>query len=239
MTRRSSLVVAVVIGALAIPAFAGVDDSLYTNKDVVAGRTIGEWSAAWWQWTWSAVDGDGVSAPQHPLLDFTGEYADVGQSGPVYFLGGSFLPGVYHRSIRVPAGKALFFPLLNSSADNYICGAFDPKLSINVLRALIEGAQNDPDELLLEIDGKAVGNLERFRVTSSVYSVFLSEGGLCTPTAANFTYTTQPGEYMQQVSDGYYVMVKPFPRGTHTIRLGGTSAGGGFFLDVTYDITVE
>ncbi len=231
--RAAGLFVFSTLLLFAVPAVAGVDDQIYTNKDVVAGRTIGEWSGAWWQWAWAIPDS------VHPLLDSSGFYASQGQSGPVFFIGGSFVPGTYQRTITVPEGKALFFPLLNSSIDNYICGTFVPKLTINEMRKLAEAGQNSPQRLILEIDGKAVGNLDRFRVTSPVYSVFLGEGALCTPTASIFIGTTPPGEYMQQVSDGYYVMVKPFSRGRHTIRLGGTSADGSFTLDVTYYITVE
>jgi hypothetical protein len=217
------------------------DDPYFSTDDVVGSRTIGEWAGAWWQWTWSLIDGDGSEGrPVHPLLDPTGQWAGVGQSGPVYFLGGSFIPGVYYRTVTVPRGKYLFFPLINQSVDNYICGVFDPKISINDMRQMAEYYQNDPQSLILEIDGQAVENPKRFRVTSPVYSVFLSQGALCTPTAATFTWDAGvPGEYMQQIADGYYVMLKPFSPGHHTVRLGGTSADGGFFLDVTYDITVE
>src|SRR5262249_9770624 len=55
-------------------------------------------------------------APDNPLLDSTGQFAAVNQRGRVWFLAGNtggtpVLTTV--RTITVPAGKALFFPIEN------------------------------------------------------------------------------------------------------------------------------
>lgn len=76
------------------------------------GKTVAEWSAEWWKWA--------ISAPVeiNPVLDETGENADVGQYGPVWFLAGTFGRPVpfdpVERTCVVPRGKALFFPVMNS-----------------------------------------------------------------------------------------------------------------------------
>src|SRR5690349_21302983 len=41
------------------------------------GRSYGEWAQAWWTWATS------IPAEQNPLLDETGQFAGVGQSGHV------------------------------------------------------------------------------------------------------------------------------------------------------------
>ncbi len=72
------------------------------------GQGYGEWAAAWWQWVAS------VPADHHPLLDETGADAAQGQSGSVWFLAGVFnATGTAERTITIPPGKALFFPLIN------------------------------------------------------------------------------------------------------------------------------
>src|SRR6266566_813262 len=48
------------------------------------GKSYGQWAVAWWQW------GLGVPVTNNPVLDTTGEFAGIGQSRPVWFLGGSF-----------------------------------------------------------------------------------------------------------------------------------------------------
>ena len=63
-----------------------------------AGKSYGEWAAAWWQWAYRTFTFNS------PMLDPTGENASVGQSGPVYFLAFTFAPTVV-RNITVPAGK--------------------------------------------------------------------------------------------------------------------------------------
>src|SRR5215831_19135202 len=63
------------------------------------GFTYGEWSARWWQWLFL------LPLDNSPL--FGTADCSVGQSGPVWFLGGSPSP---RPGCTVPAGKALFFP---------------------------------------------------------------------------------------------------------------------------------
>ena len=68
-----------------------------------------------------------------PVLDTTGENADVGQEGPVWFLAGN-LGGITVRECAVPEGKALFFPILNEFSDN---NAGDPPSTTDQLRAIV------------------------------------------------------------------------------------------------------
>jgi len=74
------------------------------------GQTYGEWSGAWWRWAYSFPAGE----DQNPVQDPTGALAGLGQSGPVWFLAGSFGQTIT-RTATVPAGKALFFPIINTA----------------------------------------------------------------------------------------------------------------------------
>src|SRR5690349_3524534 len=58
----------------------------------------GPLSAQWSQWSLT------VPAAKHPLLDPTGANAAVGQSGSIWFLGGSLEGGVVTRNIKIPHG---------------------------------------------------------------------------------------------------------------------------------------
>ena len=106
------------------------------------GRTYGEWSAKWWKFVLS------IPAVDNPLL-----YDDkntVYQRGPVWFLTGkfclntscaTFLPVT--RSVTIPAGKAVFFPVANSEFDNL---GITPPLLVAEERAYAKASQDTVTE---------------------------------------------------------------------------------------------
>src|SRR5574341_1319356 len=87
--RRSiAAVVGLLVGLLA-PATMGFaqgnpNPGVLPPRATAYGMTYGEWSARWWQW------GLGQPAATNPIDDPTGAFCDVGQSGPVWFLAGTF-----------------------------------------------------------------------------------------------------------------------------------------------------
>jgi len=80
---------------------------------VAFGKTYSEWAAAWQEWSLS------IPASKHPLFNngdcSTGQKGIDGKMGPVFFLGGGYAgpSGAVKRTCTVPAGKALFFPIVN------------------------------------------------------------------------------------------------------------------------------
>lgn len=188
-------------------------------------RSYGEWAAAWWQWAL------GTPIDQSPLLDESGEYCHVGQSGPVWFLAGTF-NGTVERTCTVPEGKALYFPVLNNAWFQFCT---DPPLpedcvqnNYECLRELIRLPDNA--EVSCEIDGVAVSNLSAYRTESPVFGLDATEGSV----AAAFGFPVCLNAPC--VDNGYYLMVAPLKLGTHTIHFAGTN--GDFGADVTYHLTV-
>ena len=92
---------------------------------VPANADYGGLTARWWKWVYAqkAVDRNGTNT--NPVLDSTGAYANVGQAhgiGPdnkYFFLTGTFGANVT-RTVTIPKGKALFFPIINASVDNAV-----------------------------------------------------------------------------------------------------------------------
>ncbi len=86
--RRSivaALSLIVLFVGMVTPTFAKNDNPQVLPPNSHAfGKTYGEWSAAWWQWLYS------MPTNQHPLYD-TAECSE-GQSGKVWFLGGTYHP---------------------------------------------------------------------------------------------------------------------------------------------------
>jgi hypothetical protein len=255
----SSVMVGCLSGLLAMTAMplsyadASPEPEVFSRDTVPFGRSYGEWSAAWWQWALS------MPAAKHPLFD-TAQCSE-GQTGPVWFLGGNFCsevnlpgctPGVVERSCAVPAGTALFFPIVNT-ADSFLeerrvsnvhhteC---DPQPTINCLRAVVSSFIGPTTNLLAEIDGQTIPKLkERFHTQSVTFDFTLPEGHLLgaigegdnTP-AGLVPYA--PGAYAPAVDEGVYVMLKPLPVGSHDLHIKGTFPQFDFNIDVAYHLTV-
>ncbi|MEW6207829.1 MAG: hypothetical protein AB1631_05640 [Acidobacteriota bacterium] len=194
------------------------------------GMTYGEWSAKWWQWALS------IPAPENPLLDETGALCGSGQSGKVFFLAGVInVSGTATRNCVVPAGKALFFPILNFEADNYVCVDPDTNLTIDELRDLAKSFMDMATDLECEVDGVPVEDLMgRYRAVSPPFEITLPENNVF-PVAG----CTDPFPLtFPAVSDGYWVMLAPLSVGHHTIHFHGSLPSFNFTLDITYNLTV-
>ena len=91
-------------------ALAAVTPSVVTAQaaPAVLGKTMGEWSASWWQWAFAIPEG------RNPLLDPDGTFCAENQRGPVWFLGGVLGNGTVERSCTIPAGKHILFPVANA-----------------------------------------------------------------------------------------------------------------------------
>ena len=188
------------------------------------GMTYAEWSARWWQWALS------LPADQNPFFDVDGSCSNGanGQLGPVWFLTGVIsVSGTAERDCTVPAGKALFFPLINTECSTLEADPFHGDNEAE-LRACVEDPLFELGNVFAEIDGVAVQNLERYLVESPL-----------------FTFTVPPENVLgvdpgtgQSVSRGYHLMVAPLSVGEHVIRFGGTFTDFNFTLDITYNLTV-
>ena len=204
------------------------------SDSVVQGRTFGEWSAAWWQWAFA------IPVSVHPLMDH-GD-CSVGQSGPVWFLGGSFaFSNTAVRTCSVPAGKYLYFPVLNGE-DSKIEESFGNGCSIPIFGDTTVGlrkcAQSYEDGVFVnaDIDGAAIPHLtERSRVQSTVFGFTLPDDNVIKWWTGN-PYLA--GTYYPAVDDGYYVMLSPLPAGNHVIHFHGSAPAANFSLDITYYLTV-
>jgi hypothetical protein len=234
-TRRrfaSRCVVAVAVacgvtGPEAARGSGGADSRIVATNAVIEGRTYHEWTAAWWQWIVSF-------APDiNPAFDTTGEYADEGQTGAVYFLAGTF-GGEATRTITVPYGKYFLLPVVTSEWDT-TPGIPNPlnlpdPLSVHDLRRITHYQTNGATGSCW-INGVRVANLSKYRARSPVFSM-------------NFDPEFQeaaeyPAAYVRTaVSDGYWLILKPLPVGRHTIRFKAQNNESGFRLDVTYNITI-
>lgn len=228
---------AVVVLALVIASPALGAGNSQVNPGVIPpqasfrGASYGEWSAKWWYWAF-ALPFDG-----HPLNDLTGKDAATGQSGNVWFLGGLWWPndstppaGPVTRQITVPAGTALFFPIVNGE-NNFV--EVPSATTIEELwdtQAWLDayGDQN----LYATIDGRPLHNLTAYRAPAPVFYVCLPEDNALQAWGIDFT----SGCIDPVVADGFFLMVQPLSVGKHQITFGVKDVG--WTLDIIYDITV-
>ena len=189
-----------------------------------------ELTAEWWQWLCKQP----VST--NPWFDETGERAANGQengSGPdgkYFFLAGVVnISGTAERTITVPAGKALFFGVLNSEWDT---GGIGADLKVPELRALAAADIATVTDKYASLDGMP---LEMRRITSPIFSYWLPP----TDNVVQFFGSDVSGTVQQAASDGYWVYLEPLPPGGPYLLTFGGSAFNGYTEGITYHITVE
>ena len=255
MSLLRRLLIALLLGSLALmatPAAAATARSQDTPKVIPPrahpyGRTYGQWNAQWWRWLYqtpysdSPVMTDPPGTPDAPAqVNCAG-----GQHGKVWFLGGTFSPtsptpppdsppqparSDVYRTCRIPAGTALFFPLLNTEFDNLGC-LQNTTLTAKQLRTAARTGIDDVVEgsLSATIDGKRIRGLNRpntrYRAPSPFFSYRLKRDNVtqlvCKQPRPGGTRPPAVNGHGGAVADGIYVMLAPLRPGTHTIHFGG------------------
>jgi hypothetical protein len=189
--------------------------------DVIAvqsfGASYGEWSARWWQWLLS------IPAATNPNL---GGDPTQGQVDDVWFLPGTFGDTVVY-TINIPAGKPIFFPIINSIAFKPF--GYETLLDLRKLAARFPDSVTD---LEVTIDGKDIPDLFNFRVRSPSFTVIAPPKGLLPPGNLKAPGNTDP-----IVSDGYWLLLSPLPVGSHEIHV-LVKTNNGFEADTTYKLTI-
>ena len=218
--RRVFLVVPLLLVCFAFSP-AGQAESAYPPASHLATR--------WWQW---ALE---TPASENPLTDTTGQFAAVSQpNGPVWFLAGN-TGGATVRTFTVPAGKALFFPIVNffDVEDGTIKGGgvfFLVPHPVQTAQTFVATVIATATGLSAEVDGTPISitaaNLEQ----STPFSLQLP---------ADNILGVPVGAYFPAIDSGYYVLLPPLSAGQHTIHWAGSITFFSLSLDVTYNITVQ
>jgi hypothetical protein len=201
------------------------------------GLTYAGWLAKWWQWSLAFP----VSAdPEYGTADIS-----AGQSGDVWFLPAPLGGGTGTRTGTVPAGTALFVPVLTFEADNTGCPTYTTFTAAQ-LAGLVQGGWSAVTSTSCTIDGVAVAGMDNptnsvylvqtqpFSYTVAAYDNVLANypgfvGETCIPDGTTVNPT---------VAEGMCVMIRPMSVGTHTIHIGAAAPAYGLSYDVTFDITV-
>jgi hypothetical protein len=229
MLRRLALallITGMLVGLIAAPASAGSSFTIVQPNQKYAGKTYGQWSAAWWRWAAN------ISEPNSPVDDPTGKNCAVDQKGPVWFLAGT--PGTSSPQCTIPQDKAVLFPVINGE-----CSTVEGNGTTETeLRACAVALMDHVTELGASIDGTPIDlgpGGSRFRFQSPLFTITFAPNNGFYPDGS----VAGTGE---SVGDGFWVLVKPLAVGQHEIDFHGTAPfpefGFTFQIDVHYRLTV-
>jgi hypothetical protein len=212
-----------------VAVIAGIVLGAIAPRDVARAQSnsFTELSAEWWQWVLAIPTGE------NPLLDSTGENCDVGQSGSVWFLAGTFFGGTAVRDCTVPERTALFFPVVNSiNFDTPNACGQGKRLPPSFYRDFSADFISGVTGLSVELDGQPIVDIHHVR--SKVFKVTLPEDNVFSALCADLV----GGVYSPAVDEGFYVKIDHLEAGSHTLRFQAENPSEMFSLDVTYHLNV-
>jgi hypothetical protein len=237
--RRRSLVLVPLFLTLAaltpmVNAASNPNPGSYQPGSKPYGLTYGQWNAKWWQWVFS------IPTPSNPLIDFTGANCASSQSGPVWFLAGTFGSpsggGPAVRTCTIPSNKAILFPILNVE-----CSSLEGNGStLSDFLACDAGFISLVTSINATVDGVPQKDLFAYRFPSPLYSYTMPfDNILGCPSSGNCPGLTTPCPCSGiAAADGYYMMLQPLQAGVHTVSFGGAVPAFSFSTAVVYTLTI-
>jgi hypothetical protein len=196
---------------------------LFKETDKPHDMTYGAWTVKWWQWVLS------VPSSINPLTDRTGQHWNTDQpSSDVWFLVGS-IGGIDktfpRRSIEIESGRSILFPVLNCEANSLEYP--DLKTHDDLLKHVVDDV-NTVVKKDVFINGM---RLTPTRVPSDprIFNVSINED--------NAFRITNPGS-TDAAADGYWIFLKPLPRGSYTIQFEGSCEFGRLNAGASYEIEI-
>ncbi len=185
---------------LAATAKAG-DVERIDNRAELFGRRIDQYANAWWQWAYSMPNAES------PIRDRNGEKCGVNQTGPVWFLAGGFGSSLIKRTCEVPAGKYLFFPVVNMVY--YPSNRQLASGSVTCQAAMKSAAANNDNLAYIEVvvDGKLFNDAKELRIHPNE----------CFDLGKRMKRPDGAPKIFPAATDGYWMMLKPLPPGEHSI----------------------
>ena len=207
-------------------ALGQISEMVYSPDAKPYGLTYGQWTANWWQWSL------GIPMSDNPAGDETGERCASNQNDPnVWFLAGTF-GGSVSRTCTISGNRSILIPIVNNEC-SYL--EFPAYKTVAELEKCNTDLVNKASNLQASVDGKPVGDLQKFRFKSELFNFTLP---------ADNVLGLAPGK-TDSVAEGYWIMLKPLSKGEHEIKFGGsivdvsTTSNINFATSATYHITVQ
>lgn len=202
-----------------------INPGVFSIESTPYGKPYSNWTGEWWQWWLSNTAAD------NPAADPTGANCAKNQNGSVWMLAGT-MGGSAERNCTIPAGKSILFPIIGSECSY---AEYPNVRSDSELEVCAQADNNAVAHLEATVDGKALQQLEKYRVSSPISNMIIQNDN---PLGA------PPGP-TKMVSDGYYVFLEPLPTGDHELHFVGTTVDNPttgttrLAIDAKYHLTVE
>ena len=216
-----ALIVGIMVVAPLVAAAGNPNPGVVPVNSNFHGKTYGDWSADWWKWVLS------IPADRNPLYDDgTGKFTTKAQSGDVWFLTGSW-NGTTELNCTVPAGKAIFLPIINNECSRVEGQGKTEK----ELRACTKAIIDNVTVKEATIDKRPLKNLNDYRVASRLFVFRLPIDNVL----------GLPKGPSPSVSDGYWILLTPLSEGEHNIYIHGELLyeGSTFKSEMNYTISVK
>ncbi len=185
-------------------------------------KTYAEWSGQWWTLL--------QKLPTHnsSVSDTTGEKCNIGQNDSNVFFAMGTTGGTVERKCTISHSKAIFLPILTSECSDLEDKSLDTEQKRK--NCVLTGSKNGI--ISVTIDGQNIPDLKDFWFEYPLINFKLDNDNI---------WGVKPG-IANEYTGGYFVMLKPLPRGQHVIHFTGVNPDvtgtQTFVVDVTYRLDV-
>jgi hypothetical protein len=189
-----------------------------------AGLTFEEWTVEWWRWALS------IPHVKNPVVEQTGEHAAQNQPANAWFLAGVFAEEnetkkFPSRKCTIPYGVPILIPILNCAADDI----HYPELKDD--KAIVEHVSKQferVEEKECIVNDEIVAP-ERVASHPRVFDLYVH------PDFDSF----HRGGNSRASAEGYWVFLKPPPKGKYIIKFQGAYERGALRSGATYTVSVR
>jgi hypothetical protein len=193
------------------------------------GLTYADHIKNFWKWALQ------IPVNENPVNDPTGVKCATGQentNSSVFYLAFNN-GGTSQRTCKVPAGKALFIPVMQvESSDKEL-----PKASVADLSNSAKNDQDHVNSLYLKIGDKEYNfkDLDKYRTHTDAFEVVFPDNGI---------FGVLKGGVSKAVADGRYIITEPLAKGTYPIHfksslIDPSNPDTNFAQDITYKIIAQ
>ncbi|HKI08036.1 MAG TPA: hypothetical protein VKA09_06545 [Nitrososphaeraceae archaeon] len=192
---------------------------VFSVESAPFGLAFSEWCVRWLKWCLEQPIED------NPAKDMTGKNCCQNQSGPVWFLAGTF-GGPVMRRCTIPTEKAIMFPILEKEC------SFAEDKDITTEADLISRTKDLTSRishLEASVDGVTLQNLSGYRVQTPVFDLVFPKNNI---------YSVHEGP-TQATSNGFWILLEPLSAGEHMIYFKGVHRQPDFHTQVTYELFIK
>ena len=200
------------------------ETSFFVANSEPYGKTYGNWTVEWWRWVLA------IPKSINPVLDRTGNYAEIGQQNDnVFFLAGKLANkdrNFPNRLCTISSKKSILFPVINCESN---------QLELPELRThqdIIERVKKDEDSIIKKecfVDGLRIP-AQRVKSDPAIFQLSMTEDNLFNVKGGGSTFAA---------SEGYWVFLKPLPVGKHAISFEGSCEYGRLYSGANYHLDVR